>query len=209
MKRWLKGSSYTLEPYMSLYIFLFVLFVIGVIFGASMVGSLSFLQKQDLLFFVEQYFQSITESSRLLTIGELFSAFWTHGKYVTFLFLFGLSFIGLPIVWFLLFLKGIVIGFTVGFLVNQLSWKGFLLSITSVAPQNLLIVPAYLLIVASSMIFCIHVMKMLFSKGKSHYTIGQATMLYFKSYLIALLIILGGSILEAFVSTQFMHIILK
>ncbi|WP_279401536.1 stage II sporulation protein M [Piscibacillus salipiscarius] len=53
----------------------------------------------------------------------------------------------------LLFLKGIVIGFTVGFLVNQLSWKGFLLSITSVAPQNLLIVPAYLLIVASSMIF--------------------------------------------------------
>ncbi|SEP70766.1 stage II sporulation protein M [Piscibacillus halophilus] len=209
MKRWLKGSSYTLEPYISLYVFLFVLFVIGVIFGAGMVGSLSFLQKQDLLFFVEQYFQSITESSRQLTIGELFNAFWTHGKYVTFLFLFGLSFIGLPIVWFLLFLKGIVIGFTVGFLVNQLSWQGFLLSITSVAPQNLLIVPGYLLIVASSMIFCIHVMKMLFAKGKSYYTIGQAALLYFKSYLITLLIIFGGSILEAFISTQFMHIILK
>ncbi|MGP4072396.1 stage II sporulation protein M [Piscibacillus sp. B03] len=209
MKRWLKGSSYTLEPYISLYVFLFVLFVIGVIFGASMVGSLSFLQKQDLLFFVEQYFLSITESSRLTTLGELFSAFWTHGKYVTFLFLFGLSFIGLPVVWFLLFLKGIVIGFTVGFLVNQMSWKGFLLSMLSVTPQNLLIVPAYLLIVASSMIFCIHVMKMLFGKGKSYYTIGQAASLYFKSYIIALLIVLGGSIIEAFVSTQFMHIILK
>lgn len=84
MKRWLKGSSYTLEPYISLYVFLFVLFVIGIIFGASMVGSLSFLQKQDLLFFVEQYFQSITEQSRQFTFSELLNTFWTHGKYVTF-----------------------------------------------------------------------------------------------------------------------------
>ncbi|WP_194840811.1 stage II sporulation protein M [Filobacillus milosensis] len=209
MKRWLKGSSYTLEPYISLYVFLFVLFVIGVIFGASLVGSLSFLQKQDLLFFVEQYFQSFTEQSRQLTLSELVNSFWTHGKYVTFLFLFGLSFIGLPVVWFLLFIKGIVIGFTVGFLVNQLTWQGFLISLTSVAPQNLLIVPAYLLIVASSMIFCIHVMKMLFAKGKSYYTIGQAMSLYFKSYLIALLIILGGSVIEAFISSQAMYFILK
>ncbi|GEL76092.1 stage II sporulation protein M [Tenuibacillus multivorans] len=209
MKHWLKGSSYTLEPYINLYIFLFVLFVIGVIFGAGMVGSLSFLQKQDLLFFVEQYFHSFTEQSRQLTLGELFSAFWAHGKYVTFLFLFGLSFIGLPVVWFLLFMKGIVIGFTVGFLINQLTWQGFFISLTSVAPQNLLIVPGYLLIVASSMIFCIHVMRMLFTKGKSYYTIGQAMSLYFKSYLIALLIILGGSMIEAFISSQAMYFVLK
>lgn len=209
MKRWLKGSSYTLEPYISLYVFLFVLFVIGVMFGAGLVGSLSFLQKQDLLFFVEQFFHSFTESDRQYSLQELFSTFWTHGKYVTFLFLFGLSFIGLPVVWFLLFLKGIVIGFTVGFLVNQLSWQGFFISITSVAPQNLLIVPAYLLIVASSMIFCIHVMKMLFAKGKSYYTIGQAVSLYFRSYLIALLIVLGGSIVEAFISSQIMYWIIK
>lgn len=31
MKRWIKGSLYTIEPYISLYVFLFVLFVIGVI----------------------------------------------------------------------------------------------------------------------------------------------------------------------------------
>ncbi|WP_054753232.1 hypothetical protein [Piscibacillus salipiscarius] len=59
MKRWLKGSSYTLEPYMSLYIFLFVLFVIGVIFGASMVGSFKLFAKQDLLFLLSNIFSPL------------------------------------------------------------------------------------------------------------------------------------------------------
>lgn len=58
MKRWIKGSLYTIEPYISLYVFLFVLFVIGVIFGANLVGNLNFLQQQDLLFFVENYFSN-------------------------------------------------------------------------------------------------------------------------------------------------------
>ncbi|MGM8214036.1 stage II sporulation protein M [Bacillaceae bacterium W0354] len=209
MKRWLKGSSYTLEPYLSLYVFLFVLFVIGVIFGASMVGSLSFVQKQDLLFFVEQYFMSFTDQSRSLSFSEIISTFWTHGKYMTFMFLFGLSFVGLPIVWFLLFAKGVVIGFTVGFLVNQLTWKGFFLSMTSIAPQNLLIIPAYLLIVASSMIFCIHVIRMLITRTKNTYTFNQASALYFKSFLIALIIVLAGSVIESLFSSQMMHLLLK
>mgnify|MGYP001159186604 CR=1 FL=1 len=209
MKRWLRGSTYTLEPYLSLYVFLFVLFVIGIIFGASMVGSLSFVQKQDLLFFVEQYFVSFTEQSRTISLNQLFSAFWTHGKYLTFMFLFGLSFVGLPIVWFILFAKGVVIGFTVGFLVNQLTWKGFFLSLTAIAPQNLFIIPAYLLIVASSMIFSVHVIKMLIAKTRNQYTFSQAATLYFKSFIIALLIVFVGSMIESVLSNQMMHSILK
>lgn len=209
MKRWLRGSTYTLEPYLSLYVFLFVLFVIGIIFGASMVGSLSFVQKQDLLFFVEQYFVSFTEQSRTISLNQLFSAFWTHGKYLTFMFLFGLSFVGLPIVWFILFATGVVIGFTVGFLVNQLTWKGFFLSLTAIAPQNLFIIPAYLLIVASSMIFSVHVIKMLIAKTRNQYTFSQAATLYFKSFIIALLIVFVGSMIESVLSNQMMHSILK
>jgi len=209
MKRWLRGSAYTLEPYLSLYIFLFVLFVIGVIFGAIMVGSLSFIQKQDLLFFVQQYFFTFTEQSQSLSFRDIFSTFWTHGKYVTFIFLFGLSVIGLPIVWFLLFAKGVVIGFTVGFLVNQLTWEGFLLSIGSIAPQNLFIIPAYLLVVASSMIFSMHIIKMLMTRSRHQYTFAQASSLYFKSFMIVLSIVFVGSIIESVFSSQMMQFILN
>lgn len=128
MKRWIKGSLYTIEPYISLYVFLFVLFVIGVIFGANLVGNLNFLQQQDLLFFVENYFQMLERPADQAIMDSFLNILYTHGKYMIFLFLFGLSFVGLPIVWFLLFLKGVVVGFTVGFLVHQLAWDGFYLT---------------------------------------------------------------------------------
>ncbi|PKR78913.1 stage II sporulation protein M [Halalkalibacillus sediminis] len=205
MKRWLKGSPYTSEPYFSLYVFLFVLFVIGVIFGANIVGSLSFVQRQDLLFFVEQYLYSSADEQVGKAQNDLLSSITSHGKYISFLFFFGLSVVGLPIVWFLLFLKGVVIGFTVGFLVNQLSGQGLLLSITAIAPQNLFIVPAYLLVVASSMIFSVYVLQMLFLKKRSPYTIGEAISLYFKSFVIALALVIVGSLIEVYISSMAME----
>ncbi|WP_188206076.1 stage II sporulation protein M [Alkalibacillus aidingensis] len=207
MKRWVRAFTVQIQPYYSLYVFLFVLFVIGVIFGSMMVSSLNFIQQQDLYFFVEQYFFTMTEQPAGNFISLFWDALWTHGKYITFLFLFGLSFVGLPVVWFLLFIKGVVIGFTVGFLVNQLSWQGFFLSVMSIAPQNLLIVPAYLIIAASSMIFTIHVMRILFIKHQSSHTIADASALYIKSYIVALGLIAFGSVLETFISTNMLQII--
>lgn len=89
MKRWIKGSLYTIEPYISLYVFLFVLFVIGVIFGANLVGNLNFLQQQDLLFFVENYFQMLERPADQAIMDSFLNILYTHGKYMIFLFLFG------------------------------------------------------------------------------------------------------------------------
>ncbi len=205
MKQWPRALTIHIQPYYSLYVFLFVLFLIGVIFGSMMVSSLNFLQQQDLFFFVEQYFHSMSEQPTGSYLAVFWDALWTHGKYITFLFLFGLSFVGLPVVWFLLFVKGVVIGFTVGFLVNQLSWQGFLLSVMSIAPQNLLIVPAYLIIAASSMVFTIHVLRILFVKHQSSNTISDVSVFYIRSYIVALMLVGVGSVLETFVSSNMLE----
>ena len=42
-------------------------------------------------------------------------------------------------------MKGFVIGFTVGFLVNQMGWNGFLFSFVSVLPQNFIIIPMFII----------------------------------------------------------------
>ena len=42
-------------------------------------------------------------------------------------------------------MKGMVVGFTVGFLVNQMGWSGFLLSFVSVLPQNFIIIPVFII----------------------------------------------------------------
>ena len=47
-----------------------------------------------------------------------------HLKTLGLMWILGLSIIGIPLILILIFLKGLVIGFTVGFLVSQLSWRG-------------------------------------------------------------------------------------
>ena len=53
----------------------------------------------------------------------------------------------------LLFIKGMVVGFTVGFLVSQMGWQGFMLAFVSILPQNLIIIPVFIIMAALSVIF--------------------------------------------------------
>ena len=68
-----------------------------------------------------------------------------NSKFIGMMGILGISIIGLPVILIVLFMKGIVIGFTVGFLVNQMGWNGFLLSFVSVLPQNFIIIPVFIM----------------------------------------------------------------
>ena len=57
----------------------------------------------------------------------------------------GISVIGVPLILFLLFAKGYILGFTIGFILQQLAGKGFLFTVTSVFPHYVLIIPALMI----------------------------------------------------------------
>ena len=77
------------------------------------------------------------------------SSYWSiaalHLKWIGLIWILGLSVIGLPGILILDFLKGVLIGFTVGYLVGQYSWKGLLFALVSIAPQNLFIIPVLMM----------------------------------------------------------------
>ncbi|MDA8353274.1 MAG: stage II sporulation protein M [Firmicutes bacterium] len=52
-----------------------------------------------------------------------------------------------------------MIGFTVGFLVNQLSWEGLWFSFLAVVPHNLLLVPSLIIVAVSGIAFSILLVK--------------------------------------------------
>lgn len=110
------------------YLFILILFLVGLIFGAIIVVSMHFTQKQDLLFYLNQYFFRIDEQ-QILNNFELFkSALISHGQYLIIFFLLGLSIIGLPIIWVTIFVKGTFIGFRSGSLsINMVSGDSCLL----------------------------------------------------------------------------------
>src|SRR5699024_1490185 len=194
--------------HMTIYVFMTILFLTGVIFGAIIVNSMSFVQKQDLFFYLERFFGFVSseESIRYSTMFK--SSFIFHVKYILFMAILGLSVIGLPVIWVLLFLKGIVIGFSVGFMVNQLGMKGFLLASASIAPQNLLIIPTYIIAGTLAMICSLTMLRKLFSRTATLPMV-QPFGRYVGSISLLLVVALGASVVETFISSEAMQSIIN
>ncbi|GGJ94380.1 stage II sporulation protein M [Lentibacillus kapialis] len=191
-----------------IYIFMTILFLTGIIFGAIIVNSMNFVQKQDLFFYLERFFGDISEEERTNSSEVLKSSLLYHVKYLFILFVLGLSVIGLPVIWILLFLKGLVVGFSVGFMVNQLGANGLFLASISIAPQNLLVIPIYIVAGSLSMIFSMILLRKLFS-----WRISQPVLQSFGKYavLFASLMVfsLAAAALEAYVSNEAMELLIK
>ncbi|WP_273716851.1 stage II sporulation protein M [Alkalihalobacillus pseudalcaliphilus] len=156
-----------IEENRSLYIFTTVLFLMGIIFGAIVVNSMSLTQRHDLHLYVSQFFGQVSEG-HMTSSAEIFATSFMHYiKYIGLMWLLGLSVIGLPVLLILLFLKGVVVGFTIGFLVNQLGLQGFLLSFAAVMPQNFILIPVFIIIGTAGTAFCVKMMRQQFFKKQT------------------------------------------
>ncbi len=199
------ATSYFYEN-SSIFVFVVILFLMGVIFGAIVVNSMGYSQKQDLYFYLSQFFGDVS-NGKLAASNELFlQSLFHNSKFIGLMWVLGISIVGLPVILILLFIKGMVIGFTVGFLVNQMSWKGFLLAFGSILPQNLIIIPVFIIMAVMSMSFSLIMIKKQFMKKY-----GQPIMPVFKRYILALILsilfILAASGIEAFLSPGLMKTI--
>ncbi|AUJ26345.1 MULTISPECIES: stage II sporulation protein M [Virgibacillus] len=196
------------KEHATIYLFMVILFLTGVIFGAILVNSMNFVQKQDLFFYLERFFKQITDNE-LANYDEIFkNSFFYHIKYLLLLFVLGLSVIGLPLVWILIFLKGLVIGFSVGFMVNQLGMNGLLIATLSIAPQNFLIIPVYIIAGSLAMIFSLTLLSKLFTNK-----ISQPVFQPFGRYVIlfSLLAFFASvaALLETFIANEAMQWVVR
>jgi stage II sporulation protein M len=200
------AASYFRE-HSSIFTFVVILFLMGVIFGAIVVNSMSFSQKQDLFQYLSQFFGEVA-NGKMAQASDLFlQSFFHNSKFIGLMWVLGISIIGLPVILILLFIKGMVVGFTVGFLVNQMSWKGFMLAFVSILPQNLIIIPLFIIMAVMSMSFSMIMIKKQFMKKY-----GEPIIPLFKRYIIAFLIavicISVSSSIEAFLSPGLMQTVI-
>ncbi len=133
--------------------FVFVLFLMGTLFGGLIVFALSIEQHQELSRYTGSFLQLAAEGQ----LQEWQKSFWTaygaHVKWIGLTWLFGISVIGLPLVIALNFVKGALVGFAITYLGTQLSWKGLLLALVAILPSNLVMVPCLLIGSAVSLSF--------------------------------------------------------
>lgn len=191
-----------LQDNLPLYIFVSVLFMMGVVFGALMVNSLTLEQRQDMASYLGGFFQTMDqglEETSQLSFLEIFAA---QFKWILFIWLFGLSVIGLPLILILDFLKGVLIGFSIGYLVGQLSWKGLFFAFVSIAPQNLILIPVILISSVTAISFSIYMIRnKILQRSKNE---PQPFKSYVTVHLSLLGLIVGAVVIEAFLTPLFM-----
>jgi len=180
----------------------------GVIFGAIVVNSLSFSQKEDLFYYLSQFFGQVSDDKVAASNDLLWQSFMHNSKFIGLMWILGISIIGLPVILIILFIKGLVVGFTVGFLVNQMSWDGFILSFVSILPQNLIIIPVFVFGATLSVAFSLKMIRRQFMKKLS-----QPILPLFGRYGLALvgalLLLVAAASIEAYISPMLMKLVVN
>lgn len=199
----LQPFRHALKDHTPLYVFVAVLFLMGVVFGALMVNALTLEQQQDLSKYLSNFFMSVNESTGSMNEVTFWYITSLHLKWLGLIWVLGLSVIGLPGILILDFFKGVLIGFTVGCLVGQFSWKGMLFALVSVAPPNLVIIPVILIASVSALTFSLHIIRnrvMLNRKGN----LSQSFLSYTAVTLVLGVLVVAVSSFETWVTPVLM-----
>ncbi|WP_256710490.1 stage II sporulation protein M [Paenibacillus sp. FSL H8-0548] len=190
---------------LSLYVFVSVLFVVGVIFGALMVNALTLEQQQEMAQDVSQYVRLMDQGLGTGGVDSFWERFFFHSKWLLVVWVLGITVVGMPGVLALNFLKGALVGFSIGTLINQYGWKGVLFSLVSVAPQNIIVVPAMIIVSAAAISFSIFVIKnrLLQQKGELAPELGSFT----STAMLMLFVFAGAALFEAYISPYLISLI--
>lgn len=178
-----------------LYIITIIFLAIGITTGSYSIKALNQLQRSDLL----QYFNNFIKIAKEQTIDSqnlFFISLRNNYIFVLAMWLFGMTYIGIPVLIGLITLKGFLIGYTVGFIIDEMSLDGIAFSTAAVLPQNLFMIPGYILLCVNCMVFSLYIIK----RHKNRYgSLMEKIAQYSVSCILLSLIILAGSVIEAYV----------
>ncbi|MFF2887673.1 stage II sporulation protein M [Paenibacillus sp. NPDC057967] len=187
-----------MRAHFNLYLFVAVLFAVGGIFGALLVNALTLEQQQELASEVGHYVQSMQIGLGATAEDIFWERFFFHLKWLLLIWLLGVTVIGIPGILVLNFLKGALLGFSIGILVQQYEWKGIFFSFVTLAPQNAIAVPAMMITSAASISFGVYLVKnrLLQQSGTLLPQLGTLT----STAMIMLLLFAGAALVEAYIS---------
>lgn len=185
-----------------IYFILSIIFAIGIIIGAITIKVLRADQIDNILVFLNSFFKAM-EGNEFDGISILKQSIIDNFKTIGLVLGTGLIIIGIGIIPIVIIFRGFAIGFTVGFIVNEFGFKGFLFSILGILPQNLLIIPGIISISSIGMGLSINNLKRR-NLGFRNSRYNTGIMDYLFLILFFTTIILIGTFIEAFVSSNFL-----
>lgn len=189
-----------------LYFLLVLALMIGISAGAITINVLNEEQSRSLISFLDSFFKVLSQE-KIDSLTLLKHSFVNNFQTIILIWILGITVIGLPIVIFIVVLRGFIVGFTVGFLINELGLKGFTFSMLTILPQNIFVIPGIVALAVLSINFSIKIVTSKTKRGIKFSFMSELTRYSISTAILSLLIIMG-SLVEAYVTPIFMKLLL-
>lgn len=182
-------------------------FLIGVSVGAFTVKVVDPHQKQELVSYLRGFFQLFDEN-QLKTSAIFSESIKNNIQLLVFNWILGLLIILVPVVLVVIGFKGFVIGFTVALLLDEFKFYGVLLFLFGVLPQNIIIIPAFVMGAVISLSFALMIIKVKINKIKN-FNYSKQFFVYSIIHLSLVGVMLVAAMLESFILPFFIRLIVR
>ncbi len=178
------------------YILLVLIFFLGIFLGYQKVYSLEGEVRQHLTTLINNYLLGGYKGE--LSSSHIFlSAYLQQLKSIVLIWFLGLTVIGIPLIWGVVFMRGFSLGFTVGFLVQEKAGAGILVSILSVLPQNIVYFPLIIIWALIAINFSVYIVK---GREGGGLPLAKGLLRYFSLLTVCVLVVLVGVLIEAYLA---------
>ena len=175
---------------------------IGIISGIIFIFFISKEDKSLVKQELELLFSNIKDN-KLNYGNSLINSVSSSLVYLSIIGILGVSIIGIPVVIFMLFLKGFVFGFSISSIIANYGFNGVILGFITQIPSNLILLIIYLLMGFYAINFSIRLFQVLFFKKEVNLSF------YFKRYNQIALISLGCIVIASLVETFLIPFLVK
>ncbi|MGM0410029.1 MAG: stage II sporulation protein M [Bacillota bacterium] len=200
MKRFL---NYFFREKLLLIIFVLIIFLSGICFGAYGIKNIDYGLKKDLYTYFEKFIVDfkVYDMENNLLIWNGFKDNLLSFMIIVLSSLFVFTF---PIILFMIFLKAFVLAFSISFFLVEYGTKGLLLSTFLIFPQNIFLVTAYLFSAVISLDLSLNIIN--YYRGAKR-LLNSDKMFYFYSYLFSLILIIIAILIESYLTPYLLNII--
>jgi len=190
------------------YFFLFLMYIGGISAGAFTVNGLSSLQRNELINyfqgFLELFEHQWVDSNEILRISIIDNA-----RLVIALWVLGVTIIGIPFIYLLVGIRGFITGFTSGFIIYIMGFKGVLFTFLTILPKEIIMVPCIIALGVNGIKFSLNIVKDKSAKQMSKNSLKTNFFAYCFVTLFFSCFLLVGILVEAYISQVFMRMMIS
>lgn len=188
------------------YILVVSMFIVGIVVGGMATSSIEPQTRQQIQDVLQQFFA--TAPGTIVPAGEVVARQALGGELIrsgVFMWVLGLTVIGAPIVLLISLFRGFALGFTVSFILEELGWRGGVLSIASLFPHNLFAIPGLLMAGAAGLTFAGGAARILFGKPTTQTVYGHFAASVSLAFIAGIFLTIGV-LVEAYITPVFVNL---